>query len=117
MSEYSGARLENRIAETVSTLIVSGKIKNPHLSRFTSVTEVRLASDNTSASVFVSTVREEDLERSVAALNSAAGYIQSFVAKALKTRNTPRLVFVAEISYQEWEQISRLIDEAMGRNE
>lgn len=116
MSDYSASRLESRIAETISTLIVSGKIKNPHLSRFASVTEVRLASDNTACEVFISTVREEDLDRSVAALNSAAGFIQSFIAKALKTRNTPKLEFIADRSYQEGERLGRLIDKAMGRD-
>ena len=42
MSEHTGKRLESRILETISTMIVSGMIKNPHLSRFTSITEVDL---------------------------------------------------------------------------
>ena len=49
MSEYSGKRLENRILETISTMIVNGMIKNPNLSRFTSITEVELSSDNANA--------------------------------------------------------------------
>lgn len=115
MSEFSGARLESRILETISTMIVSGMIKNPHLSRFASITEVRLASDNTAATVLVSAVTEKELERSVAALNSASGFIQGHVGKVLKTRNTPRLVFKADRSYQEGEKINSLIDKAMGR--
>ena len=37
--------------EAISTMIVTQVIKNPHLSRFTSVTEVRLSSDNAYATV------------------------------------------------------------------
>ncbi|MCR5732610.1 MAG: 30S ribosome-binding factor RbfA [Sphaerochaetaceae bacterium] len=117
MSEYSGARLESRILEAVSTMIVKKMIKNPNLSTFTSITEVHLASDNTSATLLVSTAMEKDLDKSVEALNSAAPFIQSHIAKVLRTRNTPRLYFKADRSYQEGEKINALIDKAMGRNE
>ncbi len=117
MSEFSGARLESRILETISTMIVKGMIKNPKLSTFTSITEVHLASDNTAATCLVSTAMEEDLDRSVEALNSAAPFIQSHVGKVLRTRNTPRLTFKADRSYQEGEKVNALIDRAMGRNE
>lgn len=115
MSSYSESRLESRIMEAVSTMIVTGVIKNPHLSRFASVTEVRLSPDNAYASVYVSTVMEKDLERSVKALNSAAGFIQSRLAAILKTRNTPVLKFIPDTSYIEGERINNLIDEALGK--
>ncbi len=117
MSQYSGARLESRIMEAVSTMIVQGMIKNPHLSRFTSVTEVKLSVDNAYATVYVSTVMEDDLERSVKALNSASGFIQSHLAKILRTRNTPVLTFVGDRSYAEGERINALIDKALGKDE
>ena len=114
MSNYSTGRLESRVMEAVSTMIVTGVIKNPHLSRFTSVTDVKLSSDNAYATVYVSTVMEKDLDRSVKALNSAAGFIQARLAAILKTRNTPVLRFVSDTSYIEGERINSLIDEALG---
>lgn len=117
MSEYSAQRLESRILETISTMIVSGMIKDPRLSTFASVTEVKLANDNTAATVMISAVNDKELQKSVTALNSASGFIQTHVGKVLKTRNTPRLVFKADRSYQECEKINALIDKAMGRNE
>ncbi len=115
MSQYAGARLESRIMEAISTLIVTGQVKNPHLSRFTSITDVELSPDGAYATVFVSTVEEEALERSVKALESAAGFIQARLAKVLKTRNTPVLRFVADNSWREGERVNVLIDEALGR--
>ena len=115
MSTYSGSRLESRVMEAISTMIVTGVIKNPHLSRFTSVTDVKLSSDNAYATVYVSTVMEKDLDRSVKALNSAAGFIQNRLGAILKTRNTPVLKFVPDISYIEGERINNLIDEALGK--
>lgn len=113
MSEFSQKRLEHRIMEAVGQLIVSGAIKNPHLSPFTSVTRVELAPDNASATVYVSAVPDNRIDPSVKALESAKGFIQGRVAQVLKTRNTPVLRFCRDDSYREAERVNRLIDEAM----
>ena len=113
MSEFSQKRLEYRIQEAIGQLIVSGAIKNPHLSPFTSVTRVELAPDNASATVYVSAVPDNRIDPSVKALESARGFIQARVAQVLKTRNTPVLRFRRDDSYREAERVNRLIDEAM----
>ena len=59
MSEFSQSRLESKLMESISSLIVSGAIKNPHLSVFTSVTRVELSPDNTAARIYVSSMPEE----------------------------------------------------------
>lgn len=116
MSEYSQARLESKILETVSSLIVSGAIKNHNLSTLTSVTRVTLAPDNTEAKVYVSSLFDDaNLDKSVHALNKAAGFIQSRLANVLKTKNTPVLTFWKDNSYIEGERINNLIDKALGK--
>ncbi len=113
MSEFSQSRLESRIMEAISSLIVSGQIKNPHLSVFTSVTRVELAPDNTAARIYVSSMPEERIDPSVKALNSARAFIQRKLADVLRTKNTPVLEFFRDDSYREADRINRLIDEAM----
>ena len=113
MSEFSQKRLESRIAEAIGELIVSGAIKNPHLSPFTSVTRVLLSPDNAQCSVYVSALPDNRIDPSVKALNSAKGFIQSRLGAVLKTRNTPVLTFFRDDSYREAERVNRLIDEAM----
>ncbi len=113
MSEFSQQRLEHRIMEAIGSLIVSGAIKNPHLSPFTSVTRVELAPDNASATVYVSAVPDNRIDASVRALESAKGFIQGRIGVLLKTRNTPVLTFRRDDSYREAEKVNRLIDEAM----
>ena len=114
MSEFSQSRLESKLMESISSLIVSGAIKNPHLSVFTSVTRVELSPDNTAARIYVSSMPEERIDASVRALNSAKGFIQPRIADVLRTKNTPVLEFVRDDSYREAERINRLIDEAVG---
>ncbi len=113
MSEFSQSRLESRIMEAVSSMIVSGQIKNPHLSVFTSVTRVELAPDNTAARIYVSSMPEERIDPSVKALNSAKGFIQRKLGDVLRTKNTPVLEFFRDDSYREADRINKLIDEAM----
>lgn len=115
MSEFSQARLESKILETVSSLIVTGAIKNHNLSTLTSVTRVVLAPDNTEAKVYVSSLFDDDkLDKSVHALNKASGFIQAKLANVLKTKNTPILTFWKDNSYIEGERINNLIDEVIG---
>ncbi len=114
MSEFSKKRLESRIVEIISTLILQGQIKNPNLSTLTSITDVELSSDNSHATVYVSSVLgDASLEKSVKALQSASAFIQSRIAQNLKTRNTPVLVFKMDRSFREGERINGLISEAM----
>ena len=114
MSEYTKQRLENRIRELVSTLILSGQIKNQNLNTLSSITEVELSRDGAYADVYVSSVLGDgSLEKSVKALNSASGYIQGRIAQNLKTRNTPVLRFKVDRSFREGERINEIIQEAM----
>lgn len=111
MSDYNHQRLETRIQEAISTMIVTREIKHHGLSQFVSVSEVELSKDKAYATVWVSSFEEEKvLEQSVAALQSAAGFIQKRIAAILKTRNTPKLRFKADTSLKEAQAMNELID-------
>lgn len=117
MSEFSQERLETKILETISSLIVTGAVKNHNLSTLTSITRVELSPDNSSAKVYVSYLFDNSqLDKSVKALCDASGFIQSRLAKVLKTKNTPVLRFIKDNSYIEGERINRLIDEVVAKD-
>lgn len=115
MSQYSNQRLSVRIKEIISSLILTGAIKNPNLSTLVSITDVILAKDKANCTVYVSSVLENDksLEKSVKALNSASPFIQSRINSVLRLRNTPILLFKEDKSFKEGERISEIIDKAM----
>ena len=114
MSEFSQSRLEAKILEGISSLIVSGAIKNHNLSTLTSVTRGELSPDNAAAKVYVSSFYEDGrLDRSVKALNQASAFIQARLASILRTKNTPVLTFYRDDSYAEGERVNNLISEAM----
>lgn len=111
MSNYIHQRLETRIQESISTMIVTREIKHHGLSPFVSVSDVSLSKDKAYATVWVSSFEEDKtLEQSVEALQSAAGFIQMRLAAILKTRNTPKLRFKADTSLKEAQAINELID-------
>lgn len=109
MSDYAQGRLESRILEAVNTLIVQGSIKNPKLSRFASISDLSLSKDNAYATLYVSCLDDNALDRSVAALQSAAGFIQARLASVLRTKNTPRLTFVADTTQRDANRINELL--------
>lgn len=110
MSDYIQNRLQSRIIQAVNTLIVNGDIKNPKLSRFASVTDVTISKDNAYATLYVNCLDEKQLNNSVKALQSAAGFIQARLASALKTKNTPKLTFVVDETYINAKHMDELID-------
>lgn len=110
MSDYSQSRIESRIMEAVNTLIVSGEIKNPKLSRFASVSDVSVSKDNSYATLYVSCLIDKDLERSVSALQSASAFIQGRLAAALRTKNTPKLTFLPDTTEREASRINELLE-------
>jgi len=111
MSEYSQKRIEAKLSEAVSTLIVKGEVKNPNVSTLCSVSRVELSVDNSFAMVFISSVLDEaTLNKSVEGLQSASGFIQKRVGSFLKTRNTPVLKFKADTSLRDGQKINALID-------
>lgn len=112
MSKYSQPRLESRLAEGISMMIVQGMIKHRDLSTLTSVTRVELSTDNAYATVWVSAPFEpERIQKSVDALNQARGFIQHRLGEFLRTRNTPVLTFKMDEGYQKGEEVDRLLSQ------
>ena len=111
MSQYSQKRIEAKIEEAISTLIVKGEIKNSNVSTLCSVSRVSLSHDNAYATIYITSVLDdESLKKSVAGLQKAAAFIQGRLGKFLGTRNTPKLTFRADNSYKEAQKINNLID-------
>lgn len=111
MSNVIHKRLENRILEAISTMIVRGDIKDHQLDHLISISKVSLSRDKAYATVWISSFGDiEKLHKSASALQSAAGYIQRRLASILKIRNTPILTFKIDKSLREAERVERLLE-------
>jgi len=101
MSEIRMNRIAAQIREEIGSMIIRGIIKDPRVTTSLSVTEVKVSRDVSTAKVYVSSFQDSrELENGVEALNHAAGFIQSRLAKHLHTRNTPRLHFIDDHSVE-----------------
>ncbi|MHC4134423.1 MAG: 30S ribosome-binding factor RbfA [Planctomycetota bacterium] len=103
-------RLENVLLQAVAPLISHGLV-DPRLNLVT-VTRIRLSADLSTARVNWSCLGSES-ERTQAthALEHARGRLQAAVARAMRTRTTPRLEFHYDPSLEKSVRISRILDD------
>lgn len=104
-------RIEQLIAQLVGSMIVMGEIKDHRVSTLVSIGEVSVAKDLSLARVNIAGYLDDrELELAAEGLNSAAGFIQSRLAKHLKTRLTPRLHFVVNRNMKAAFELVKKID-------
>jgi len=112
MAEYRTERLGHQMQEMIGVLVLEGKIKDPRVSSFISITRVNVSRDLSYADVYVSDIRAEaNLQRSADGLQSAAGFIQSHLGTSLRIRKIPHLRFHADTSIRDGFDMVQKIDQ------
>ncbi|MCX8125416.1 MAG: 30S ribosome-binding factor RbfA [Spirochaetes bacterium] len=102
-------KLETQIKKLVGTLIVT-EIKDPRIG-FVTVTNVELSKDYAYADVYVSVLGDEnDKKRTLAGLQSARGFIQYRVGKALSIRTIPEIRFHLDTSIEKGVDMVNLLE-------
>ncbi|MDR2245347.1 MAG: 30S ribosome-binding factor RbfA [Treponema sp.] len=111
MGEYRLERVGRLIQEKIGALIVEGRIKDPRVDTFLSITRVSVSGDLVYADVYVSSVKTpEGLARGVVGLQNAAGFIQSRLAKEVRLRQTPHLRFFEDSGIREGFDLIKKIE-------
>lgn len=86
-------------------------LKNPNLG-FVTVTDVQSTNDLSQAKVFVSFLgKQERNDAGMKVLNQSKGFIRSTLAKRLKVRKMPELIFVQDRSLEQGNKIDRIISD------
>jgi ribosome-binding factor A len=110
--EYTRSdRFATQIQRVLAGLIQT-ELKDPRLSS-PSILDVQVSKDLAYARVYFSVLNPEDAEDCLAALESASGFLQREIGKALKARITPRLSFIYDDTDIRGRQLSDLIDSAL----
>jgi ribosome-binding factor A len=110
--EYTRSdRFATQIQRVLAGLIQT-ELKDPRLSS-PSILDVQVSKDLAYARVYFSVLNPEDAEDCLAALESASGFLQREIGKALKARITPRLSFIFDDTDIRGRQLSDLIDSAL----
>jgi ribosome-binding factor A len=110
MGEFRLLKLGEQIREEISQLIMRQQVKDPRVSTFLTINRVEVARDLAFAKVYVSSfLSDAQVRKGVEGLNSAAGFIQSSIAKKLTIRQFPKLTFVVDTSMKEgFEMVNKL---------
>ena len=86
-------------------------LKDPRIG-FVTVTGARTTTDLSQATVFVSVLGSEaEQKRTLEGLQSAAGLLQTQVARELGTRRTPVLTFEYDPAIERGVRLTKLIDD------
>ena len=108
MGQYRLLKLGEQIRGEIANMILRAEIKDPRVSNFLTINRVEVAKDLAHAKVYVSTfMSESELNRGVQGLTSAAGFIQSTIAKKLTIRQFPHLHFVADTSIRDGYEMAK----------
>jgi len=115
MAEFRTERLGRQMQEMISRLVLEGKIKDPRVSPFVSITRVEVSRDLSYAEVYVSNVKEKaNIEHCVQGLQSAAGFVKARLGDDLHIRKIPNLRFRADTSIREGFDMVQKLGELVG---
>lgn len=113
--DYSRSdRLASQIHRELAGLINSS-VKDPRMSS-SSVLEVVVTKDLSQAKVYFSVLDPDASEETLLALKRASGFLQREIGRVLKSRLTPKLVFVYDDTDIRGRNMSELIDSAIEKD-
>jgi len=114
MKTHRMARVAEAIREVASETILF-ELQDPRVKRVT-VTRAEVSGDLQHAKIFVSVMGDEkEQQLTMHGLRHAAGFVQSKLAKRLQTRFTPVVTFVLDEGVKKSLEMTRLINEALGK--
>ncbi len=103
-------RVDEAVREVLSDAITR-EMKDPRVG-FVTVTAVDTSPDLRHARVYVSVLGDAGVRRrSLAALQSAHGFLQRRVASELRIKHTPTLDFLFDDTAERAERVSKLLEE------
>jgi len=100
-------------------LLIQNEVRDPRVG-MASVTSVRVSKDLAHAAVFVTLLGKSTMEEandSIEALNKAAGFLRSMLAKEINLRTIPKLKFIFDDTLARGQYLTGLIDKALAMDE
>ncbi len=101
-------RMEMTIQREISH-ILQFELQNPKLG-FCTVTDVQCTNDLSQAKVYVTFLGQQGRnEAGMRVLNQSKGFIRSGVAKKIKIRKMPELIFIQDTSLEQGNKIENIL--------
>lgn len=103
-------KITQAIKKEVSN-IIHDELKDPRLG-FVTITRVEMTADLRYAKIFFSVLgKEEEHKKTKAALDSALGYIRRLIARRIRMRFAPEIMFKEDRSVEYSMQIEKVLNE------
>ncbi len=108
MAVLKADRMDHILMREISN-ILQFELKNPKLG-FVTVTDVQCTKDLSLAKVYVSFLGKQDRnDAGMRVLNQSKGFIRSNLAKKIKIRKMPDLIFVQDTSLEQGNKIEKIL--------
>ncbi len=102
-------RLNSLLKEVISE-VIRKDVRNPHVNQLVTVTRVDITKDLHHAKVYISVIgTDEDKQETIAALQTAAGFIAIHSSKKVVLRYFPELTFKLDDSVEKHMRIQKLL--------
>lgn len=117
MGSTRNKRISEEIRKVISELLLRG-LKDPRISKFTSVTDVKTTNDLRFAYIYIS-VYDPNANRAetVAALNRAKGFIRNEMGRMVDLRYTPEPIFREDDTVENALHIQKILNKVKERDE
>jgi ribosome-binding factor A len=103
-------RVGEELRHALARILRDGECRDPALENASiTVTEVRMSPDLRNATVFVMPLAGTNATDVVAGLERSATFLKGLVAREVRLRNTPSLVFALDDTFDRAERISALL--------
>ena len=102
-------RLNSLLKEVISE-VIRDDVRNPQVSKLTTVTEVDISKDLQHAKVYISVIgTEQERTTTIEALESASGFIGVYASKKVVMRHFPTLTFRLDTSVDKQMKIDMIL--------
>ena len=109
-------RLDEQFREEISKLLMKG-LKDPRIG-FVTISRVEITNDLSYAKVYISVLgSDREKAASLIGLRNSAGFIRTYLGKALKIRKSPQLSFVLDESLDHAMHIEEILAELKEQGE
>ena len=117
MKDKRVKRLNSLLREVISE-VLQKDVKNPHIAKLTTITDVEMTADGRYAKVFITVMGTKEEEKATLdALNQAAGFISVNAAKKVVLRYFPTLEFKLDTSLEKHMKIDKILTDIKNEKE
>lgn len=110
MAKYRSGRINEEVKKTISN-IIQNEIRDPRFTAMVSVTKVDVTKDLRYAKVYVSILgKEAEQKEALAIIKNSASFIRKELAKGVKLRNTPEVIFELDNTIEYGMHIDALLE-------